>query len=771
MQMKSVTVELKSGDKIIATVELVSGGEPVFVGRSHTCALRTPREDFSVSGRHAKLYLKGGAVWIEDAESRNGVYQGSRRITKAQKMKPGEVFGIGNCRVYIPDRAKVRSKDEFRYHRLEFLNGDRAHQLVEIKGKGDKPFTIGLDPDNDIPISDMIVSRRHAALTVRANGECWIRDLESRNGTYVNGEALKNKERLLKDGDKISIAYFDFKFLDRAVSHSRANLMAKLGALSVVGIVLATAYVIWHESRPDTEHFRKEARLACAREAFDEALSQLESAKTARDYINLKLPVAEDADQIRRWKDTFLCWAAVQDNFRKGQLATVRMQLPELVKDKTRWQWNDTSAPVKYRDAVFANEVIRLCSDAEDALKAATPEIDAQKTVVARIEQIDGFMKKNAKAFASANYLAGLTNRLQSLKTGLVTVREGMAQVDAALAGIDRGNPDFALAASVLDTLERDERQSYAVRSYARALLPVCKGFVETRKFLDDERVLISGLDFAAVNARKATLPLPDKDACAKLSVFSDARDVFIRLHGDCQKEAGLLAPMVRNLESVGVRVGATGSKLDFVVNTATWDKALTFDCFTGRFPFPSREDPNGTYDDLVGIEYTYEMMKQLPKPPGRQMSVRMNFVPKCQIAKATFEQVKTFKLCLERPEALPFRKDRLGSLYELSAKILLKRDGLVGVLRKRAGDAAKPARERAVAGFYAEYFAEEQSYADLRALEATFKDLEHEIAVLDEKYELESDPEKRLAIKKEVLAKGMPGNPLVRKRWVEMVE
>ncbi len=52
-----------------------------------------------------------------------------------------------------------------------------------------------------LPISDDTVSRRHAELTPD-NGIWWIRDLQSQNGTYVNGVKITDRQKL-RPGDQI----------------------------------------------------------------------------------------------------------------------------------------------------------------------------------------------------------------------------------------------------------------------------------------------------------------------------------------------------------------------------------------------------------------------------------------------------------------------------------------------------------------------------------------------------------------------------------------
>lgn len=70
-------------------------------------------------------------------------------------------------------------------------------------------LTIGRRPYNDVPLDDLTVSGEHAMIRVR-NGDCVIHDLNSRNGTLVNG--LPIQQRVLVDGDVIDIGIYRIRF-------------------------------------------------------------------------------------------------------------------------------------------------------------------------------------------------------------------------------------------------------------------------------------------------------------------------------------------------------------------------------------------------------------------------------------------------------------------------------------------------------------------------------------------------------------------------------
>ncbi len=87
--------------------------------------------------------------------------------------------------------------------------GPQKGKTVRLPAAGD--LTVGRDPGAGIPIADTLSSRLHFKLRVE-NGACYVADLASLNGTYLNGRKLE-KEELLKPGDQISAGETSFSFL------------------------------------------------------------------------------------------------------------------------------------------------------------------------------------------------------------------------------------------------------------------------------------------------------------------------------------------------------------------------------------------------------------------------------------------------------------------------------------------------------------------------------------------------------------------------------
>lgn len=75
--------------------------------------------------------------------------------------------------------------------------------------------TLGRRPYNDIVIDNLAVSGEHAVLQMTGN-EVYLEDLNSTNGTYVNGKAVK--KQLLQNSDTVEIGKYKIKYINEAAS-------------------------------------------------------------------------------------------------------------------------------------------------------------------------------------------------------------------------------------------------------------------------------------------------------------------------------------------------------------------------------------------------------------------------------------------------------------------------------------------------------------------------------------------------------------------------
>jgi len=88
----------------------------------------------------------------------------------------------------------------------------------ELEGKSfdssSDRLQIGSHPLNEVEVRDRTVSRFHCEVFVDRDGRAWVKDLGSRNGTWLNGKPL-TWARPLAEGDRLDIAGLPFRCVSR----------------------------------------------------------------------------------------------------------------------------------------------------------------------------------------------------------------------------------------------------------------------------------------------------------------------------------------------------------------------------------------------------------------------------------------------------------------------------------------------------------------------------------------------------------------------------
>jgi len=85
-------------------------------------------------------------------------------------------------------------------------------------------YTIGRLPDNDVRIDNPAVSGHHS-LIINILNDSFLEDLNSTNGTYVNGKLIK--KHALQHGDVITIGHHQLRFSDQQTSDTEQDEFEK----------------------------------------------------------------------------------------------------------------------------------------------------------------------------------------------------------------------------------------------------------------------------------------------------------------------------------------------------------------------------------------------------------------------------------------------------------------------------------------------------------------------------------------------------------------
>jgi pSer/pThr/pTyr-binding forkhead associated (FHA) protein len=84
----------------------------------------------------------------------------------------------------------------------------KTGQKIPVKTKKIK---IGRDPTNQIVVPDDTFTSRHHAWITYEEGDFWLEDLGSTNGTLLNGHPVV-KRQILSAGDKVRVGHTELTF-------------------------------------------------------------------------------------------------------------------------------------------------------------------------------------------------------------------------------------------------------------------------------------------------------------------------------------------------------------------------------------------------------------------------------------------------------------------------------------------------------------------------------------------------------------------------------
>jgi hypothetical protein len=134
-------------------------------------------------------------------------------------------------RYYRPDSTRLYEEfcePEKKPHRHE---DEMAKLILSMDGLVLKeiPLTkertsVGRKPHNDIQIDNLAISGEHAVIVMILN-DAFLEDLNSTNGTYVNGQPVK--KHVLKDNDVVELGKYRLKFLKDAPDFSAGSTFEK----------------------------------------------------------------------------------------------------------------------------------------------------------------------------------------------------------------------------------------------------------------------------------------------------------------------------------------------------------------------------------------------------------------------------------------------------------------------------------------------------------------------------------------------------------------
>ncbi len=187
-------------------------------------------KDASVACSHFRVYRSGQQYSVYDLGTKNGTKVNGETVDKFD-LTSGDSIQVGELEMTFelvdenvegrlassaPDSSEqdaqstnggVLTKTRASQPALVVIDGQDQGKVFSLKGKSQ--FKIGRSVTSDLLLSDGKVSRDHCVIE-SARDQHIIIDLESANGTVVNGDRVK--KTVLKEGDFIRLGYTMLKY-------------------------------------------------------------------------------------------------------------------------------------------------------------------------------------------------------------------------------------------------------------------------------------------------------------------------------------------------------------------------------------------------------------------------------------------------------------------------------------------------------------------------------------------------------------------------------
>lgn len=172
-----------------------------------------------------------------EIEQRLGLYQVFLKLYEHHRTLLDEILQLektsSKSLSSVPTRCITGVIQGEQVYVVTNLADGKTQTLLQFQGI----WTIGRDRQLSIPIADRRLSRRHAVIQYIKDEGFYLVDLDSTNGSFINGEPVHGR-MLLKDGDRIRLSNLAFSFFlcndTQTLDETPADILARLNAATVI---------------------------------------------------------------------------------------------------------------------------------------------------------------------------------------------------------------------------------------------------------------------------------------------------------------------------------------------------------------------------------------------------------------------------------------------------------------------------------------------------------------------------------------------------------
>lgn len=229
---RSIRVVARGAHESVNTVFTI-GEHPLWIGRKG-CHVELAESELSI--RHCSISLHGNDLLVRDADSHMGTFLDGQQIREAVISDGTHLLRVGSALVSIEptsepgvavqpirldaeptvDEAELQKKLS---ERTAVIDGTRRSVLVCVEGplNGQEfeipPTGLVVGREGHVRVPDEFLSRRHFEVAPDTEGAVRVRDLGSRNGTFLNTLPAQNTK--VHSGDEIRAGVNRFRIEQR----------------------------------------------------------------------------------------------------------------------------------------------------------------------------------------------------------------------------------------------------------------------------------------------------------------------------------------------------------------------------------------------------------------------------------------------------------------------------------------------------------------------------------------------------------------------------
>lgn len=230
---RSIRIVARGAHESVNTIFSIAQ-HPLWIGRK---GCHVELADAELSIRHCSISLQGDDLVVRDAESHMGTYLDGERITEAVIGEGVHLLRVGSALVTVEPTAESGTPVEPMHlepkdvidesavmQKLEEITAAAAEPkrniLVCIGGplNGQEfeipPTGLVVGREGHVRVPDEFLSRKHFEVAPDGDGNIRVRDLGSRNGTFLN--TLPARDTKVRSGDEIRAGVNRFRIEQRA---------------------------------------------------------------------------------------------------------------------------------------------------------------------------------------------------------------------------------------------------------------------------------------------------------------------------------------------------------------------------------------------------------------------------------------------------------------------------------------------------------------------------------------------------------------------------